>query len=213
VIFAGVAAGLGNWIARSAHARQVFGLTDSDDLTAPGGRFETYYSAHPHGAFAAQVWSNNAWVAAGALFTGIVVLPALFMLVMNAVNVGISGGLMAHAHRLNVFFADILPHGMLELTAVFIAGGVGLRLGWTLIDPGPRSRSEALARHGRAAATIALGLVGVLLVSGLIEGFVTPSGLPAPARLGIGAVAEALFLGYILTCGRRRYVSAGSRRG
>jgi uncharacterized membrane protein SpoIIM required for sporulation len=105
--------------------------------------------------------------------------------------------------RLGVFFGLILPHGLLELTAVFVAAGAGLRLGWTVIDPGPRSRADALAQEGRAAAGMALGLSLVLLVSGVIEAFVTPSALPTWARIGIGCVAEALFLAYVFGLGRR----------
>jgi CBS domain containing-hemolysin-like protein len=72
-----------------------------------------------------------------------------------------------------------------------------------VIDPGPRPRSQALAEEGRAAVTVALGLVAVLLVSGVIEAFVTPSGLPAWARIMIGLVAEAAFLTYVIVLGRR----------
>jgi uncharacterized membrane protein SpoIIM required for sporulation len=107
-----------------------------------------------------------------------------------------------------LFFALILPHGMLELTAVFLAAATGLRLGWTVIDPGPRPRSRALAEEGRASVTIALGLIVVLLVSGVIEAFVTPSPLPTWARITIGFCAEAVFLGYVIVCGRRA-VAAG----
>jgi hypothetical protein len=97
---------------------------------------------------------------------------------------------------------------MLELTAVFLAAATGLRLGWTVIDPGPRPRSRALAEEGRASVTIALGLIVVLLVSGVIEAFVTPSPLPTWARITIGFCAEAVFLGYVIVCGRRA-VAAG----
>ncbi|WP_024801355.1 stage II sporulation protein M [Nocardia sp. BMG51109] len=203
VLFLAVSGGIGTWVSGSAAARRALGIpADTDALTAPGGEFETYYSEHPHDAFAAQVWTNNAAVSAVALFTGLLLLPAAYVLVMNAVNVGISAGLMADAGRLDSFFGFILPHGMLELTAVFVAGGAGLKLGWTLVDPGRLSRAQALARQGRATATIALGLVVVLLVSGLIEGFVTPSGLPAPVRIAIGLVAEMGFLGYVFGAGR-----------
>jgi uncharacterized membrane protein SpoIIM required for sporulation len=109
---------------------------------------------------------------------------------------------MAHAGRLSVFFCDILPHGLLELTAVFVAGGAGLRLGWTMVDPGRVSRARALARRGLETGVIALGLVAVLAVSGLIEGFVTPSALPTGVRIAIGATAWLGFLGYVFTCGR-----------
>ncbi|MEU6560045.1 stage II sporulation protein M [Nocardia nova] len=202
--FLAVSTVIGIWVSGSGRARKALGLPRSaDGLTAPGGRFESYYSEHPHDAFAAQVWTNNAWVTAIALFTGVLILPAAYLLFMNALNVGVSGGLMADAGRLDAFFGFLLPHGMLELTAIFVAGGAGIELGWTLIDPGRMPRAAALARQGRATATVALGLVGVLLVSGIIEGFVTPSGWPAPVRLGIGAIAELLFLAYVFGPGRR----------
>lgn len=195
---------LATWVDQSSYARRTLGLPENDPkLTGPGGAFETYYSEHPHDAFAAQVWTNNAWVAAIALFSGFLILPAVYVLIMNAVNLGISGGLMAHADRLDSFFTFILPHGMLELTAIFVAGGAGLKLGWTLIDPGRESRVQALARQGRATAVIAVGLTGVLFISGLIEGFVTPSDLPASLRIGVGALAELTFLGYVFGVGRR----------
>ena len=63
-------------------------------------------------------------------------------------------------------------------------------------------RLESFAREGRTAIAIALGLVAVLLVSGAIEGFVTPSGLPTWARIAIGVVAEVLFLAYVFVVGR-----------
>ncbi|MGY1898285.1 stage II sporulation protein M [Nocardia gipuzkoensis] len=213
-VFLFVSAGLAVWVDRFDSAREVLGIpSDTRSLTAPGGAFETYYSEHPQGAFAAQVWTNNAWVAAIALFTGVLILPAVYLLFMNALNLGVSAGLMADAGRLDSFFGFILPHGTLELTAVFVAGGVGLKLGWTLIDPGRLSRVEAVARQGRATATVALGLVGVLLVCGFIEGFVTPSPLPAPIRIAIGFTAEALFLVYVFGVGRRAVTTQANPAG
>ncbi|MEV6770908.1 stage II sporulation protein M [Nocardia sp. NPDC051030] len=203
-IFLLASTALAAWVARSESARRHLGLdTDTDHLTRKGGEFETYYYEHSHDAFAAKVWTNNAWVAAMALFTGVLILPAVWLIVMNAVNLGVSAGLMAEAGRLDSFFGYILPHGMLELTAIFVAGGAGLKLGWTLIDPGRAGRAQALARQGRATAIIALGLAMVLLVSGFLEGFVTPSSLPTVLRIGIGALAELGFLLYIFGQGRR----------
>jgi uncharacterized membrane protein SpoIIM required for sporulation len=167
-------------------------------------QFQGYYSQYAAPAFAAQVWTNNAWLAAEALIFGILLgLPTLWLLFSNAANIGIAGALMIVHGKGVLFFALILPHGLLELTAVFLAAATGLRLGWTVIDPGPRPRSRALAEEGRASVTIALGLIVVLLVSGVIEAFVTPSPLPTWARITIGLVAEALFLGYVIVCGRR----------
>jgi uncharacterized membrane protein SpoIIM required for sporulation len=110
---------------------------------------------------------------------------------------------MVSHDRGSLFFGLILPHGLLELTAIFVAAAVGLRLFWSWIEPGPRSRLDSLAAEGRTAAGIALGLVVVLFVSGGIEGFVTPSGLPTWGRILIGVVAESLFFAYVFVVGRR----------
>ncbi|SFB51244.1 Uncharacterized membrane protein SpoIIM, required for sporulation [Amycolatopsis marina] len=196
---------LAAWIAQNPEVQTAIVAPEQiRQLTAPGGDFESYYSSEPAASFAAQVWTNNAWVAAGALVLGVLLcLPVVFILWSNALNLGVSAGLMADADRLDVFFGLIVPHGLLELTAVFVAAGAGLRLGWTVIDPGPHTRTAALAREGRAVVAIALGLAGVLLVSGVIEAFVTPSGLPTWGRIGIGVLAEAAFLTYVFVLGRR----------
>ncbi|MEU9348244.1 stage II sporulation protein M [Streptomyces sp. NPDC048278] len=174
------------------------------ELTRPGGEYETYYSSHPAASFAAQVWTNNARAAAMCLVLGVFLgLPVLWILFENMLNLGVGFGLMSSAGRLDTFLGLVLPHGLLELTAVYVAAGTGLRLGWTLIDPGPRSRRAALAEEGRAAVGMAIGLALVLFVSGAIEGFVTPSGLPTWARIGIGVAAELAFLAYVFIIGGR----------
>jgi uncharacterized membrane protein SpoIIM required for sporulation len=165
--------------------------------------FSNYYSEHPARAFAAQVWTNNALVAAMSLFLGVTLVGTLYVMGQNTLNLGVVGGAMLGAGKANVFFGLILPHGMLELTAVFIAGGVGLRTGWAWVAPGVLPRGRALAEAGRAAGVVALGLAGVLLVSGVIEAFVTPSGLPTAVRISIGALAEIGFLTYVIVLGRR----------
>jgi uncharacterized membrane protein SpoIIM required for sporulation len=171
--------------------------------------FEDYYSSAPAGSFAAKVATNNAWVTALSLAFGVLLLPVLWVLWQNALNVGIAGGLMAGAGRLDLFFGLILPHGLLELTCVFVASGAGLRLGWAWIDPGPRTRSQALAQEGQAAGALAIGLAVTLMVSGVLEAFVTPSPLPTWARVGIGALVWAAFLAYVFVLGRRA-AQAGS---
>lgn len=173
-----------------------------------GTEFEGYYSKYAHTEFAGQVWTNNAWVAAQAIAFGVLGLPTLYVLATNAVNVGFAGALMITHGRGPLFFGLILPHGLLELTAIFIAGGVGLRLFWSWVAPGRRTRGQAFAAAGRTAIGIVLGLVVVLLVSGVLEGFVTPSPLPTWARITIGVVVELLFLAYVFVVGR-----AAARRG
>jgi len=192
------------WLWLRAHPERTHRvLPDSEVHQLVDRNFRDYYSAHPAQSFAAQVWTNNALVAALALFLGVTLVGTIYILFQNTVNVGLVGGIMIGAGRSDVFFGLILPHGMLELTAVFVAAGVGLRTGWAWVAPGRLPRAQSLAAAGRMAAVAALGLAGVLLVSGVIEAFVTPSGLPTAARIMIGAVAELAFLTYVIVLGRR----------
>jgi uncharacterized membrane protein SpoIIM required for sporulation len=167
--------------------------------------FEGYYSEYAASHFAAQVWINNAWVAALCLAFGVLGLPLVKILFDNIANLAIIGSIMMRHDRGELFWGLILPHGLLELTAVFVAAGVGFRLFWSWVEPGDEPRSQALAREGRTAGTVALGLVAVLLACGVIEAFVTPSGLPTWARVGIGVLAEAAFFAYVFVLGRAAY--------
>jgi uncharacterized membrane protein SpoIIM required for sporulation len=166
--------------------------------------FANYYTEHDAAAFAFQVWVNNFWVSALALIGGITLgVFTLFALWQNTLNLGVTAGLMFAYGKGDIFFGLILPHGLLELSAVFLACGTGLKLGWTIIDPGGRPRSRALAEEGRALVSIAIGLVGVLMISGAIEGFVTGYVSITWLRIGIGVVAETAFLTYVFVLGRR----------
>ncbi|EMF30224.1 MULTISPECIES: stage II sporulation protein M [Streptomyces] len=205
LISTAVAALLAWWIGSHPEVQaSIAAPAELREMTRPGGQYETYYSSNPATSFAAQVWTNNAWAAALCLILGVFLgLPVLWILFQNMLNLGVGFGLMSSAGRLDTFLGLVLPHGLLELTAVFVAAGTGLRLGWTVVDPGPRTRRTALAEEGRAALAMAIGLALVLFVSGAVEGFVTPSGLPTWARITIGVVAELAFLTYVYVLGGR----------
>ncbi|MEU9866181.1 stage II sporulation protein M [Streptomyces sp. NPDC047971] len=200
-----LAAVMGWWIGTHPEVQSAIGApAELREMTRPGGQYETYYSSHPAASFAAQVWTNNAQAAAMCLVLGaFLCVPVLWILFLNMLNLGVAIGLMSSAGRLDIMLGLLIPHGLLELTAVFVAAGTGLRLGWTLIDPGPMTRRAALAQQGRAAVGMAIGLALVLFLSGLIEGFVTPSGLPTWARIAIGVAAELAFLVYVYVLGGR----------
>jgi len=165
-------------------------------------KFENYYSEFAASSFAARVWTNNAWLAALCIALGVLGVPVIVLLFQNVLSVAIVGSIMINHGRGALFFGLIVPHGLLELTAVFVAAGTGLRLFWAWVDPGPRPRIDALAAEGRSAIAVALGLVVVLAVSGVIEAFVTPSPLPTWARISIGVLAEMAFITYVFTVGR-----------
>jgi uncharacterized membrane protein SpoIIM required for sporulation len=189
----------------SAHpevASQLLSPQQIDELVNSG--FAGYYTEYQPQNFALHVWTNNAWLAALCLAGGVLIVPVLYVLATNAFSLGVVGGIMIGNNGSDVFFTLILPHGLLELTAVFVSAGFGLRIGWAWIAPGPlRTRGQALARTSREGVLVALGLVPVLLVSGVIEAFVTPSGLPSVLRIGIGVLAWGGFLAYVFVVGLR----------
>jgi uncharacterized membrane protein SpoIIM required for sporulation len=165
--------------------------------------FEDYYSSQPAADFASQVTVNNIQVSLFAFAGGILLcLPSAALMVVNGAGIGVAGGLFADAGELPKFFGLILPHGLLELTAVIVAGAAGLRLGWAIVAPGDRSRSEAVGEEARQCVVIALGLVLAFVVAGLIEGFVTGRGVSTPLRLSIGFAAWAGFVAWVVLQGR-----------
>lgn len=164
--------------------------------------FESYYSTNAASHFAAQVWINNAWVAALCIAFGVLGAPIAYLLFNNLSNVAIIASIMIRHDQGAHFWGLLSPHGLLELTAVFVAAGTGLRLFWSWVSPGELTRAASMAQAGRTAGTVALGLVVVLFVSGMIEAFVTPSSLPTWARVGIGVLAEITFFVYVFVLGR-----------
>jgi uncharacterized membrane protein SpoIIM required for sporulation len=207
-VFLGVAVGLGAWVATSPRALDA-GIPPAVQDALVAGDFVEYYTEHPSAQFAAEVGLNNIQVGFLAFAVGIAAgLPTVAVLILNAANVGLAGGLF-HARGVEaVFWGSITPHGLLELTAVFVAAGAGLALGWAWIDAGDLPRGESLRREASRAVVVVTGLVVVFGLAALIEGFVTGSPLPTWLRVGVGVAAEAVFLAYWLVLGR-----AAARRG
>lgn len=202
LVFLAIAFASGLWAANTPGVLKAMG-SDADLQQYVHHDFVDYYSENPAASFAGAVWTNNALIAGMCVAFGISGLYVPFVLYQNAVSVGMAGGLMSSLDELDTFFLYILPHGFMELTAIFIAGAAGLRIFWAWVAPGARTRIGSLAVEGRSLMTVALGLVLVLFVSGLVEGFVTPSGLPHWARLGIGLLVLAGYWTYTLGLGRR----------
>ncbi|MEU0157167.1 stage II sporulation protein M, partial [Micromonospora fulviviridis] len=92
--------------------------------------FAGYYTEFAAPNFAFHLWTHNAWLAAQCLASGVLVVPVFYLLWQNALNIGVVGGVMISYGRGDVFFGLITPHGLLELTGIFVAAGVGLRTGW-----------------------------------------------------------------------------------
>jgi len=168
-------------------------------------QFVGYYSASPEASFAGQVWTNNAWIAAQCVAFGITGVWVPFVMFQNAAGLGQSAAIMNEFNRLDHFFLYIAPHGQLELYAIFVAGAAGLMIFWSWVAPGARTRGQALAEDGRALFTVVVGLILALLLSGIIEGYVTRQDWPWVVKIGIGTVALGAFLWYQWVHGRHAF--------
>jgi len=140
--------------------------------------FDSVYTIAP--AASGRLMTHNISVTFLLAASGITFgLGPLYLLGLNGLLIG-SVAALCFKHDLSIkFWSFVLPHGSLELTAVFIAGASGLILSHALLDPGPYRRSEILALRGRESAILALGCVPLLVLAGVIEGFFSPSPLPA----------------------------------
>ena len=101
------------------------------------------------------------------------------------------------------FWATIAPHGVIELTAIQIAGAAGLLIAAGALFPGRRRRRDALVANARRAGTLILGVASMLVVAGTIEAFVSPRRLPVSVRIAIGLFTALVLVLYFAGAGRR----------
>ena len=204
VLTALIAVGYGLWYTYVPGVPDAFAPYEDRRFYAEEQFVQYYSETGSEGGFTGFVWTNNAWLAAQCVMFGITGVYPLIVLFSNAQMLGYIGGVMNEFGMLDKFFLYISPHGQLELYAIFVAGAAGLLIFWSWIAPGARTRRQALAEDGRAFFTIVVGLMLALLVSGIIEGFVTrQEWLPWPVRIGIGTAALLGFLFYQWVVGRR----------
>ncbi len=156
-------------------------------------------SADEEAGTAAEIFTNNIRVTFGAFAGGITggVLTAAVLL-FNGVLLGAVAGLAWGAGNSRPFVELVVAHGVLELSCIVVAGAAGLRLGWALIAPGRLPRGLAVGQEARRAVLIALGTAPWLVVAGLVEGFLTPSGLGLARAIAIGACLGTVYWSLVL---------------
>lgn len=151
----------------------------------------------------AAIGVNNVQVAiaafAGGMTFGVLTLYSMFQ---NGALLGVLAGVFAQAHLSPEFWALIVPHGALEIPAIVIAGGAGLKLASALLFPGDLPRLVSLRQASPAAARLFLGAVPIFVVAAAIEGFFTPTSVPIAAKYAVGALAAILLAAYALLAGR-----------
>jgi uncharacterized membrane protein SpoIIM required for sporulation len=146
---------------------------------------------------------NNIQVAIMA-FAGGLTFGALtvYAMLQNGSMIGVLGGLFTQAGLGVDFFALIAPHGSLELPAIVIAGGAGLKMAGALLFPGDLPRGASLRAAAPVAARLLLGTVPLFVIAASIEGFFTPTAAAPALKLLVGAVMFALLVAYVVVPGR-----------
>ncbi len=171
------------------------------------GRRYVDVAAEDRPLMASGIITNNVRVAiacfAGGIFLGV---GSLVLLGFNGLTIGATAGHFANRGLLAYLMEFILGHGLLELFAIWVAGAAGFMLGRSLVAPGDLSRSDALVLSGRTAVRMVGAAAVLLVVAGLIEGFISAGDgdVTFRAAASLGSLA---FLAAYLVNGRRR--SAG----
>jgi uncharacterized membrane protein SpoIIM required for sporulation len=177
---------------------------------------ETWFDITPEkrSLAASFIMTNNIRVALLALGGGMLAgLGTVASLVYNGVAIGaVVGALIAHglADRLVGF---VSPHGFIELSVIAIAGGCGLMLGRSILWPGLQARGQALVTMAGRAVRLLTGVLPLLVVAGLIEGFISPAQFPWPLKLAIGLITAVLLYGYLFLLGNDKQSSLTAARG
>jgi uncharacterized membrane protein SpoIIM required for sporulation len=149
------------------------------------------------------IMTNNMSVAFTTFALGITGgLGTIYMMLFNGVLLGVIG-MACHLSGMSLqLWEFVAPHGVLELPAIFIAGGAGLRIASGLLFPGYLPRRESLARAGTDAVQLLLGCIPILIIAGTIEAFISPSGLATGLKFALAGALFTLLLAYLFGISR-----------
>jgi uncharacterized membrane protein SpoIIM required for sporulation len=162
---------------------------------------------------ASGIFTNNIGVAffalAGGMTAGIVTAG---LLLYNGMLIGGVFGLAVQGGQLGLAIQLLVPHGLLELSCIVVAASTGFRIARAIVDPGRARRRDALVAIAPQAAEEALGVAAYLVLAGLVEGFVTPSGIGVGAALAVGCTLAAALWVPVIVLGRRRAAAGAALR-
>jgi len=150
-----------------------------------------------------QIFTNNIRVtfyafALGAMFG----LGTLYVLAFNGAMFGAIMALTYRAGFGNDLLAFVVGHGVIELSCIFIAGGAGLLIGTALLMPGNLSRADAFKSRGLEAVRLIVGCIPLLVIAGIIEGFISPAPISPVIKFTIAGLTGIALYAYLLLAGR-----------
>ena len=151
-----------------------------------------------------QIFTNNIKVTFYAFALGAVFgLGTLYVLAFNG---AMFGAIVALTYRSgfgnDLLLGFVISHGVIELTCIFIAGGAGFLIGTALLMPGDLTRADALKSRGMEAVRLIIGCIPLLVIAGIIEGFISPQPIPSAIKIGIGVITGIALYSYLLLAGR-----------
>ena len=152
---------------------------------------------------ASYIFTHNIRVTFYAFAFGAMLgVGTLFYMAFNGANMA---SVIALTHKAG-FARDLLTfmagHGVIELSCIFIAGGAGLLIGSAMIMPGDLSRADALKSHGMEGVRLMLGVIPLLVLAGIIEGFISPQPINPAIKFSIAALTGIALYSYLLLAGR-----------
>jgi uncharacterized membrane protein SpoIIM required for sporulation len=165
-------------------------------------------------SLASEIFTNNIRVSLMAFAGGLTLgVATIAVVAYNGVLVGVLAGLTIDNGDFSTFVRYVAPHGMLELSCIAVSACAGLRIAWSVIDPGPVSRGESLLAAAREAVVLVLGTAAWLVVAGLTEGFLTPRGVGLGTALGVGVGLAGLYWSLVVWRGRPASSEPGAGLG
>lgn len=154
-------------------------------------------------AASSRIMTNNISVSFIAFAWGITAgAGTILSMFFNGLLIGVVGTACWLNDMSLSLWSFVAPHGVLELPAIFIAGGAGLRIAQGMLFPGLLSRQDSLAKAGGEAVRLLMGIVPILIVAGSIEGFISPSSLPWQWKFSLAGAVAVIFFSYLSFCAR-----------
>jgi uncharacterized membrane protein SpoIIM required for sporulation len=215
LVSAAVAAGA--VLYQSTNADLLLGPGEADSLRQIMSGHHLWMGANTanHSVAANFIMLNNIQVAFLAFVGGIVFgLGTVYILAMNGISLGAIAAMVAEFGLSRQFWSFVVPHGVIELSVIFTAGGAGLFLGDALLRPGLKTRAQALTAAAHASVLVIFGCIPLLVVAGTIEGFFSASNTPAWLKLSVGIGSGVVLYAYLLLSAppARRDHESGQRR-